>query len=208
MIKSAAMLGRRIVHAALSLALTLPLALPLAACGPGQGEVKKAQLKPGSLPEGGEWNGVYYSTTFGYLHLVSDNKSASGAWRTTAGDAWGEMAGEAEGNLLRFEWTERKIGAIGADSTKKGHGYFRYTIPKPGEPHKLIGEWGLGESDAGNPWDAVKQTRMEPKPESVKPDEIEGRTNVRGWDEEEGGEEKPKDSSDSAKPSDGDPAPP
>jgi hypothetical protein len=48
---------------------------------------------------------------------------------------------------------------------------------------------------------------MEPKPESVKPDEIEGRTNVGGWDDE-GGEEKPKDSSGDSKPSEGDPSPP
>jgi hypothetical protein len=157
------------------------------------------------MPSGGEWNGVYFSTQFGYLHLVSDNKSANGAWRTAAGDAWGEMSGQCDGDLLKYEWTERKIGAIGADATKKGHGYFKYTIPKPGEPHKIVGEWGLGDSDAGNPWDAVKQIRMEPKPESVKPDEVEGRTNVGGWDES--GEEKPKDSGDSTK-SEGDPSPP
>lgn len=199
------MLGRRQVLSSLSLSLVLSLAGALSACGPGTPEVKHANVKPGSLPEGGEWNGVYFSTQFGYLHLVSDNKSANGAWRTAAGDAWGEMSGTCEGDLLKYEWTERKIGAIGADATKKGHGYFKYTIPKPGEPHKIVGEWGLGDSDAGNPWEAVKQIRMEPKPESVKPDEVEGRTNVGGWDDS--GEEKPKDSGDGAK-TDGDPSPP
>lgn len=200
------MLGRRFVQVSLSLALCVPLSLSLAACG-SQNEVKRAQIKAGSLPAGGEWQGVYYSTTYGYLHLVSDGKSATGAWRTAAGDAWGEMAGEVQGNILRYQWTERKIGAIGADATKKGHGYFRYSIPKAGESHKIAGEWGLGESDAGSTWDAVKQVRMQPNPDSVKPDEIEGRTNVGGWDDE-GGDEKPKDSSDSSKPSDGDPSPP
>jgi hypothetical protein len=194
-IKSAAMLGRRPVLNALSLSLVLSLAGAVSGCGPSAGEVKHANVKAGSLPEGGEWNGVYFSTRFGYLHLVSDNRSANGAWRTASGDAWGEMSGTCEGDLLKYEWTERKIGAIGADATRKGHGYFKYTIPTPGEPHKIVGEWGLGDSDAGNPWDAVKQIRMEPKPESVKPDEIEGRTNVGGWDEEE----KPQDSGDSSK---------
>ena len=202
-IKSAAMLGRRQVLRSLSFSFVISVAGTLIACGPGS-DVKHASVKPGPLPEGGEWNGVYFSTQFGYLHLVSDNKSANGAWRTAAGDAWGEMSGECDGDLLRYEWTERKIGAIGADATKKGHGYFKYTIPKPGEPHKIVGQWGLGESDAGNPWEAVKQIRMEPKPESVKPDEVEGRTNVGGWDDSE---EKPKDSSDGSKP-DGDPSPP
>jgi hypothetical protein len=198
------MLGRRQVLSSVTLSLVLSVASTLVACGPGGGEVKHANVKPGPLPEGGEWNGVYFSTIFGYLHLVSDNKSANGAWRTASGDAWGEMSGEADGDLLRYQWTERKIGAIGANATKKGHGYFKYTIPNPGEPHKIVGEWGLGESDAGSPWEAVKQIRMEPKPETVKPDEIEGRTNVGGWDDSE---EKPKDSGESGK-SEGDPASP
>jgi hypothetical protein len=178
------MLGRRQVLSSLSFSLVISVAAALVGCGPGAGDVKHASLKPGALPAGGEWNGVYFSTQFGYLHLVSDNKSANGAWRTASGDAWGELSGECDGDLLKYQWTERKIGAIGADATKKGHGYFRYTIPNPDEPHKIVGEWGLGESDAGNPWEAVKQIRMEPKPESVKPDEIEGKTNVGGWDEE------------------------
>lgn len=200
------MLGRRQVLSSLSLSLALSLAGSLTACGGGQPEVKTANVKAGSLPEGGEWNGVYYSTQFGYLHLVSDNRTANGAWRTAAGDAWGELSGEIEGDLLKYEWKERKIGAIGADATKSGRGYFRYTIPSPDEPHKIVGEWGLDKSDAGNPWEAVKQIRMEPKPESVKPDEIEGRTNVGGWDDE--GEDKPTDSSGDSQGSDGDPSPP
>ena len=199
------MLGRRQILGSLSLSLLFAVAATLGACGPGGPSVQHAKLKPGPMPNGGEWNGVYFSTVFGYLHLVSDNKSANGAWRTAAGDAWGEMSGECDGDLLKYEWTERKIGAIGADATKKGHGYFKYTIPKPGEPHKIVGQWGLGESDAGNPWEAVKQIRMEPKPESVRPDEVEGHTNVGGWDES--GDEKPKDSGGSKK-SDGDPSPP
>jgi hypothetical protein len=198
------MLRRRQILSSLSLSVVLSLSATLVACGPGN-EPKMANVKAGSLPEGGEWNGVYYSTQFGYLHLVSDNRSANGAWRTAAGDAWGEMSGTIEGDLLKYEWTERKIGAIGADATKKGHGYFRYTIPTPGEPHKIIGEWGLGKSDSGNPWEAVKQIRMEPKPETVRPDEIEGRTNVGGWDDE--GQEKPTESGGENK-SEGDPSPP
>jgi hypothetical protein len=199
------MLGRRQFVSFLSLSLTLALSASLVGCGPGN-EPKRANVQAGTLPAGEEWNGVYYSPLYGYLHLVSDNRSANGAWRNAAGDAWGEMSGQIEGDLLKYEWTERKIGAIGADATKKGHGYFKYTKPKPDEAAKIVGQWGLGESDAGNPWEAVKQIRMEPKPESVRPDEIEGRTNVGGWDDEES--ETPADSSSEEKKSDGDPAPP
>jgi len=184
MIECAAMLGRRQVLSSLSVSLVISFAAALVGCGPGTPEVKHASIKAGPMPAGGDWKGVYFSPHYGYLHLVSDNKVANGAWRTAAGDAWGEMSGECDGDLFRFQWTERRIGAIGADATKKGHGYFRYTIPNPDEPHKIVGEWGLGDSDAGNPWEAVKQIRMEPKPETVRPDEIEGRTNVGGWDDE------------------------
>jgi len=76
---------------------------------------------------------------------------------------------------------------VGADAERKGHGYFRYMPKKEGEAEEIVGEWGLGESDAGNEWKAVKQVRKEPNLASVKPDEIEGRTNVSNWDDEGGG---------------------
>jgi hypothetical protein len=74
------MLGRRQILS--SVLLSLSLSATLVGCGPGN-EAKVASVKPGSLPDGGEWNGVYFSPRFGYLHLVSDNRSANGAWRTT-----------------------------------------------------------------------------------------------------------------------------
>jgi hypothetical protein len=175
-------------------AFILPFAL--AACG-GQKDTKHANPKAGSMPEGGEWPGVYYSQLYGYLHILVDGSSANGAWRTTAGDSFGELHGEIDGNLLKYAWQERMIGAVGADANRKGAGYFVYTVPKAGEAHEIVGEWGLGDENAGNEWKAVKQKNMAPNPASVKPDEIEGRvTGVDSWDEgaegggEEGGENK------------------
>lgn len=164
----------------LALALTTPFAL--AACGGGADEPKHAMVKAGEMPAGGDWQGVYYSPLYGYLHVVTDGKAVNGAWRTAAGDAYGELHGETDGNLMRYEWKERKIGAVGADAVKKGKGYFVYSIPHQGEAHELHGEWGLGESDAGNPWNAVKQKNMLPDLKSVRPDEFEGRVEGGGWD--------------------------
>jgi len=170
----------------LSLVAAVALPLALSACG-GTKDVKHVSPKAGSMPEGGEWAGVYYSQIYGYLHLLSDGSSANGAWRTTAGDSFGELNGELDGNLLKYTWTERRIGAVGADASRKGNGYFVYTVPKAGEAHEIVGEWGLGDENAGNEWKAVKQKNMPPNPESVKPDEIEGRvTGVDAWDD--GGE--------------------
>jgi hypothetical protein len=171
------------------LALAAPLTLGAVACGP-KDEVKHANVKAGSMPEGQDWQGVYYSPLYGYLHIMADGSSVNGGWRTAAGDAYGEMAGTIEGNLLKYEWKERRIGAVGADAIKKGKGYFLYTVPVAGEAAQIKGEWGLGESDAGNTWEAVKQKNMPPDLKAVQPDEFEGRVSGGGWDEGEGGESK------------------
>lgn len=168
----------------MALSLCLP---PLAAgCG-GKEAPKTAQVKAGEMPEGGEWTGVYYDPTYGYLHLVAEGSTINGAWRTTAGDAWGEMHGEADGNLFRYQWTEHKIGMVGPSATSSGKGYFVYKEPKAGEAHEIQGEWGLGDAEVGQQWTGVKQTNMPPDPKSVRPDEVEGRVNAGGWDDEAGG---------------------
>jgi hypothetical protein len=172
-----------IARLGLLLALSVPLAFTATACAP-KSEVKHANVKAGDMPAGGDWAGVYFSQLYGYLHIVAGGAAVNGAWRTTAGDSYGELHGETEGDLLRYAWVERRIGAVGADANRKGNGYFKYTIPKEGEAHEIVGEWGLGDSDAGNAWKAVKQKNMQPNPASVKPDEIEGRVQgVDAWDD-------------------------
>lgn len=190
-----AMLLRNLVKLSLLGALALPSALTLTACG-NSSEVKHAQVKAGEMPAGAEWQGVYYSPVYGYLHVLVDGKTAQGAWRTGGGDAYGELQGEVDGDLMRYTWTQHKIGQIGREATSSGKGYFKYTVPKEGESHKIVGEWGLGESDAGNSWDAVKQTNMQPNPASVKPDEIEGKVNAGGWDDDDKSDAKKKKSDD------------
>jgi hypothetical protein len=185
---------RKLPRFVLALALTAPFGLGITACGGGQDEAKHAMVKAGEMPAGGEWQGVYFSPLYGYLHIVADGKAVNGGWRTAAGDAYGELHGEIDGNLLRYEWKERRIGAVGADAVKKGKGYFKYVIPKEGEAHEVHGEWGLGDSDAGNKWDAVKQKNMPPNLKSVQPDEYEGRVTGGGWDSgESGGDDKDSD---------------
>ena len=173
------------------MSLVLSLCLPLAAmgCGAGDKEVKHSTLKPGEMPMGGKWAGVYYSQVYGYLHLTEQGNAVTGAWRNTAGDKWGELAGEADGRILKYEWSEHTIGAIGAGADRSGKGVFLYAIPKENEPHEIKGEWGLGENECCGKWEAVKQMNMEPDPKSVRPDEIEGRVSGGGWDDEEGGGE-------------------
>jgi hypothetical protein len=176
------MLVARLRRFSLLFALSLPLTLGAVACG-NSNEPKVASVKPGPMPEGQEWMGVYFSQHYGNLHLLVDGDSVSGGWKTPTG-AFGELHGKAEGNLLKYEWTERTIGAVGASASRKGKGYFVYLIPKEGEAPEVHGEWGLDDNEAGNPWEAVKQKNQMPDLKQVQPDEVEGRVSGGGWDED------------------------
>ena len=78
--KVPAMLGSRaLTRFSLVAALAVPLVCT-AACG---GAPKEAHVLPkaGDMPEGGDWTGVYFSPTYGHLHLV---KEGSGGERQVA----------------------------------------------------------------------------------------------------------------------------
>jgi hypothetical protein len=183
------MLSKRLFKMSLLVCLALPLAASATACGGGNGAKTADDVKSGEMPVGGAWTGVYYSTTYGHLHLIQDGDSANGVWRNTAGDKWGELHGKIDGDVLRYEWTEHTVGMVGPEAKRSGKGYFRYVAPKEGEAHELRGQWGLGADELGQTWDAVKQLNMQPDPDSVRPDEIEGRVEAGGWDDEGGGGE-------------------
>lgn len=155
----------------------------LSACGGPPPEPTHAQVKPSDMPPGGDWTGVFYSPIYGHLHLIKEGNSVSGKWRTAAGDKWGELHGEATGDLLKFDWKEHKIGLVGPGSTTTGRGYFKYVVP-PGENvnHEIRGEWGLGRSEVGHVWEAVRQRNMVPEPSSVAPDETEKVNVPDEWD--------------------------
>ncbi len=182
------MLVRRLFRVGVIAALMLPVTATVVGCSSSQKKTNIASIHAGEMPNGGSWNGVYYDQVFGYLHLTVDGSAANGAWRTVAGDAWGELFGEVDGDLLKYEWTQHKIGMIGANATSSGKGYFRYTIPKADEAHVIVGEWGMGDDALGQKWEAVKQKNMDPEPKSVRPDEIEGRMSGGGWDQPAGAE--------------------
>jgi len=190
------MTSRTVKRIALVLGMMFVPVTGAVGCGPSK--PKTPVIAPGEMPEGAKWRGVYYSQIFGNLHLVENGGEISGAWRTVAGDAWGELTGKAEGNLLRYEWVEHRIGMVGPSADRTGHGYFKYVRKaKEGskDPDQIEGEWGLGDSETGNSWKATVQVNMEPEPKSVKPDEVEsaGTVQAGGWDSGSGGGDKDKD---------------
>jgi len=177
------LVSRKIGRFTLLLALVAPLPA-LVACGGGQQKAAFAMPKAGDMPEGGEWTGVYFSPTYGHLHLVKEGSAISGKWRNAAGDKWGVMHGEVTGNLFAFEWKETKIGMVGPSATTSGRGYFQYIHPEGEHVNDEIhGQWGLGTESSGVTWDAVKQRNMKPDPDSVVPDETQ-KVEGGGWDED------------------------
>jgi hypothetical protein len=175
----------------LALAAVAALSTGVVACGGNKEEVKHAQVKPGNMPDAGEWTGVYYSTTYGHLHLIKEGDTISGKWRTTNGDKWGEMNGTVTGDLFRYEWREHTIGIVGPTSTTSGHGFFKYVVPKGDNvEHEIHGQWGLGASDAGQKWDAIKQRNQKSDPDSVMPDETQTNTGAESWDSTPGAKKK------------------
>ena len=154
-----------------SLALAAPFAT--SACGGAKSKPKMAAVKPGNMPSGASWDGVYFSPLWGNLHIVADGNSVKGRWRRPDGSAWGEMTGKITGNVLRFEWVEHKIGMVGPASITKGRGYFRYVRPEGDNvDDKLIGEWGFEDAEiGGGEWDCVKQRNKKPDLDSVKGDD-------------------------------------
>ena len=164
-------------------ALALPLCT-LAACAGSKQEEVHSVPKAGDMPEGAEWTGVYYSATYGHLHMIKEGSAVSGKWRNAAGDKWGALHGEVTGNLLKYEWEETTIGMVGPSAKKTGKGYFQYVRGKGDNPNDEIhGEWGLGKEWTGVTWDAVKQRNAKPDPDSVVPDETQ-KTEGGGWDDE------------------------
>lgn len=165
------------------------LALPMVTvgCGGGGHGPKVASVKPGEMPIGGDWTGVYYDQLYGNLHLVLEGDLATGRWRRDSGEAWGELSGTVDGNLLRYEWTENRIGMVGPSATTRGRGYFVYTdSAEERDPDYIEGERGLNEDELGQKWKAIKQANVVPNLASVMPDEVESRGVGGGWDD--GGE--------------------
>ncbi|MET0595255.1 MAG: hypothetical protein ABW133_21325 [Polyangiaceae bacterium] len=150
--------------------LAIPFAIGgtlLTACGE-KPEPKVANVKPGEMPQGASWNGVYFNPVFGHLHMVEAGGSVQGRWKKTDESAWGELTGEINGNLVKYEWTEHKAGMVGTNAASKGKGYFLYKRPEGADvDDTLEGEYGLNDKEFGSKWDCVKQRRVTPDLKSI-----------------------------------------
>lgn len=136
----------------LLLTLAAPLALPLQA---GCGGAAQQTLQIKSMPEGGNFTGVWHSPQYGEMHLRQTGSSAIG--RYTKDERNGRIQGNIEGDVMRFEWSEKRELIAGRSVLTKGHGYFRIVRDDVEKTWKIIGEWGNDAAErGGGPWNAVK----------------------------------------------------
>lgn len=145
------------------LASTTGMACSEAAKGP-----KTANVEAGPMPDGADWDGVYYDMLFGNLHLEADGNLVNGKWQRPRKGQWGQLKGNLDGNLLRFDWEEFVDGLVGPNSKKRGKGYFVYKRPEGDNVDDIIeGEIGKGEDEVGTEWRAIKQRNVKPDLDSI-----------------------------------------
>lgn len=146
----------------LALAVALAAAAPsLVACTPPPPAAKRATVEAGTMPDGATWEGVYFSSLFGTLHLVPEGNLVQGRWVRPVKGEWGKLTGNANGNVLRFDWVEINDGLIGPNSKKAGKGYFVYSRPEGDNVDDVLkGEIGRGEDEVGTEWTALKQRNV------------------------------------------------
>ncbi|HWL86794.1 MAG TPA: hypothetical protein VNO21_13380 [Polyangiaceae bacterium] len=137
----------------------------LMACDAGGGP-KTSNVKPGEMPEGQTWTGVYYHPVFGYLHIVETDTSVVGRWKRADQSRWGEMSGTKQGNVVHFTWKEHTYGMVGPSAERHGRGVFIYKMNSDSQPI-LDGTYGNDDDEVGGEWPNVKQARMQPDLKSI-----------------------------------------
>lgn len=148
----------------------------------GCGGSSLPEVTAGPMPDNGNFTGVYFSPQYGEMHLVQNGNAVVGKFKKD--ERSGKLQGEADGNLLRFEWTEYKAMVSNRPQETVGHGYFRYMVDASNGDHVLKGRWGLGDDEQnGGEWNAYKSRTGSPDLESFGGDDTSG-----GEGESEGGE--------------------
>lgn len=116
--------------------------------------------EPGPMPKGATFYGVWQSPQYGSLHICQSGNQVVGDYAKH--ERSGRIQGRIEGDLLTFQWEDKRELIAGHPKERRGHGYFRIEIGEDGDQY-LKGEWGLDDAySGGGPWNAVKLRRGAP----------------------------------------------
>jgi hypothetical protein len=114
----------------------------------------------GTLPKGASFYGVWQSPQYGNMHLCQSGNQVVGDYLKN--ERTGRIQGTIEGDLLVFQWEDRRELVEGKPQIRRGKGYFRIEVGEDGDQY-LKGEWGMDdEMSGGGPWNAAKLRRGEP----------------------------------------------
>jgi hypothetical protein len=137
--------------------------LVLGGCG---GKTQNPALIPKSMPSGGSFTGVWFSPQYGEMHLSQSGSNAVGRYEKD--ERRGRIQGSVEGDIMRFEWTEKREIIKNRPMETKGHGFFRITKNEAEDTWNLAGEWGNDQAETGGgPWTAVRSKTMQPDVEGT-----------------------------------------
>ena len=131
-------------------------ALPLLiACGGGS-----ANIRVGEMPQGGSYHGVWQSPQYGNIHLCVTGSHVVGDYQKD--ERRGTIQGTINGDVLRFQWEEKREMVVGRPTVTRGRGWFRLKIGQDNDQY-FEGEWGHDDSETGGgPWNGVKMRRGSP----------------------------------------------
>ncbi len=136
-------------------AMRFALPLLLVACGGGG-----ANIRVGEMPAGGSYHGVWQSPQYGNMHLCVTGSHVVGDYQKD--ERTGSLQGTIQGDVLRFQWEERKEMVVGRPSVNRGRGWFRLKIGQDNDQY-IEGEWGHDDAETGGgPWNGVKMRRGSP----------------------------------------------
>jgi hypothetical protein len=127
-----------------------------------------AHITAGAVPDGDSFTGSYHSQQIGDLYLEQTGEIVIGTYEYDRASchARGNIEGRANGNLMRFSWTEnqRECGRLGLLT---GHGYL--LLWRDSDTNgRLNGEWGVAEAETGGgPWSAFRDRVRRQTPPST-----------------------------------------
>lgn len=153
----------------LAISLVLAISLALGACGGGGG---RANVSPGVMPAGETFTGVFHSLQYGEMQFVQTGNQVVGEY--VKDERRGQIQGTVTGDLLRFEWSERRELVQGRPNISRGRGYFRFVVGDDTDSY-LVGEWGHDNNETGGgEWRAVRDRRRRPSLSSARPGATSG----------------------------------
>lgn len=135
--------------------------LPLVALALGCGGGGSANLRIGTMPPGGTFHGVWQSPQYGNMHMCQSGAQVVGDYEKD--ERHGRIQGTVQGDVMRFQWEERRELVVGRPSVTRGRGYFRIAQGQD-EDWYFQGEWGHDANEqGGGPWNGVKMRRFRPE---------------------------------------------